>query len=73
MKTHFILDSLEPHLRLTKATISFYSYTSSVSNQCCTPTINMIQSHPARYSSVKAIACVTRPIRSLWHFNMPKM
>jgi len=35
-----------------------------VSNQYCTPSA-MIQSHPTRYSSIKAIACVTKLIRSL--------
>ena len=61
MKTYSILDSLESHLSLTEATIS-HSYTSSMSYQYCTPSANMITSHPARYSSVRVIACVTRPI-----------
>jgi len=42
MKTYFIFDSLESHLKFTKATILFYSYTPSMNNYCCTPNANMI-------------------------------
>jgi len=40
-------------------------------HQCCTPSANMIQSHPTHYLSVRVIAYVTRSIRSLWLSNMP--
>ena len=40
MKTYFIFDSPESHLSLTKAAISFHSYTPSMSNQYCAPSVN---------------------------------
>jgi len=42
-----------------------------MSNHCCPPSVSVIQSHLACYSSVWVIAYVTWPIRSLWHSNMP--
>jgi len=49
MKSRLIFDFLESHLRLSKATIS-HSYV--MRYQYCTPSSNMIMSHPTRYLSV---------------------
>ena len=56
METYFIFGSLESHLSLTKPTIYFHSYTPIMSNQYCISSVNMIQSHRTRYSSVRVIA-----------------
>ena len=71
IKIFSYFDSLESHLRLTKASVLCHEYTINIMYQYSTPSTNMIQSHPACYLSVRVIACVTSSIRSLRLFNMP--
>ena len=62
---YFTFNSLKSHLRLIKENIILYSYTSSISNQYCIPSPNMIQSHPTCYSGVRAIAFVIGSVISM--------
>ena len=62
---YFIVHSLQFDLRCAKTTVFYYSYTISMMNHYRTPSVDMIQSHCPRHSSVRAIVYVTRPIKNM--------
>ena len=70
---YLILDSYESNVRHAKVIIMYHSQSTRMMNHYRMHNVNMIQSHHGRYSSFRVVACVIRPIRSLSHFNIPKV